>query len=110
LAAELSIRLHLEGPQYTYSVACASSAIALGEARRAINAGLIDAAIVGGAEAMLTAVAYLAWKALGVLAPLDAEAEQSCRPFSGDRNGLVLGEGAAFLILEGLNHVDRQAT
>lgn len=108
LAAELSIRLQILGPQFTYSIACASSAAAIGEAWRAIKAGYIDAALVGGTEAQLTPATMLAWRAIGVMAQTDQIVPESCRPFSADRAGMVLGEGAAFLVLESVE-VARQA-
>lgn len=99
-AAEISIRYGLRGPQFTYSMACASGAVAIGEAGRAVASGQIDIAIAGGTEAMLSPAVIHAWRALGVLAPPDPLPEQSCRPFSADRSGLVMAEGAAFLLLE----------
>lgn len=100
-AAAVSMRYGLRGPSNTYCVACASSAVAIGEAFRAIRHGYIDAALVVGTEAMLTAGTLMAWNALRVMAKPDATApERSCRPFAQDRNGFVLGEGAAALVLE----------
>lgn len=99
-AAELSIRYSAHGPQFTYAMACASGAVAIGEASKAIASGQIDVAIAGGAEAMLTPTVLHSWKSLGVLAGVDARPEESCRPFSLDRSGLVIGEGAAFVLLE----------
>ena len=104
-AAHVSLRYAIRGPTLTYSVACASAAVAIGEAFRAIRDGYIDVAIAGGAEAMLVPGAVASWKAMRVLATPDAShPEQSCRPFSADRNGLVLGEGAGALILESFDH------
>ena len=100
-ASHLSIKYHLQGPNITYSTACASSAIALGEAYRQIKHGYTDVMLAGGSEAMLTLGAMKAWEALRTLAhedPVDPGA--SCKPFSRDRSGLVLGEGAAVLVLE----------
>ena len=100
-AAAISMRYGLRGPSNTYSVACASSAVAIGEAFRAIRHGYIDAAIVVGTEAMLTAGTLMAWNALRVMAKPDAASPQrSCRPFALGRSGFVLGEGAAALVLE----------
>ncbi len=100
-AALVSMRYGLHGSSNTYSVACASSAVAIGEAFRAIRDGYLDAAVVVGTEAMLTPGAMLAWNALRVMAkPHLADPSRSCRPFSADRNGFVLGEGAAALVLE----------
>jgi 3-oxoacyl-[acyl-carrier-protein] synthase II len=103
-AAHISIRHAIRGPVLTYSVACASSAVAIGEAFRAIRDGYLDVAIAGGAEAMTTPGMVEAWAAMRVLARPDAEfPERSCRPFSKGRSGLVLGEGSAVLILEALD-------
>jgi 3-oxoacyl-(acyl-carrier-protein) synthase len=100
-AAWISIEHGLKGPTYTYSVACASSAVALGEAYRAIKHGYIDAAIVVGTEAMLTPGSFIAWNALRVMAKKNSEdPSMSCRPFDAARSGFVLGEGAAAIILE----------
>ena len=99
-AGHLAIRHHLSGPNLTFSNACASSANALGEAMRAIRHGYIDAAVAGGAEALLVYGAVHSWNALGVLAKPAEDVSTSCRPFSADRSGLVLGEGAALLLLE----------
>ena len=100
-AAAISMRYGLHGPSNTYSIACASSAVATGEAFRAIRNGYLDAAIVVGAEAMLNPGALMAWNALRVMAKPDpVDPSRSCRPFSLDRSGFVLGEGAASLLLE----------
>ncbi len=99
-AGHLAIRHHLAGPNLTFSNACASSANALGEAMRAIRHGYIDAAVAGGAESLLVYGAVHAWHALGVLAKPGDDVSSACRPFSADRTGLVLGEGAALLLLE----------
>jgi 3-oxoacyl-[acyl-carrier-protein] synthase II len=90
----------LEGPNLTYSTACSSSAVAIGEAARRIAHGETDVMLAGGAEAPLTFGTLKAWEALRTLAPEDADAGASCRPFSKDRAGLVLGEGAAVVVLE----------
>jgi 3-oxoacyl-(acyl-carrier-protein) synthase len=100
-AALVSMRYGLRGQSSTYSVACASSAVAIGDAFRAIHHGYLDAAIVIGTEAMLTTGSLMAWNALRVLAkPAPTDPARSCRPFALDRTGFVLGEGAAALVLE----------
>ncbi|BEV73815.1 beta-ketoacyl-[acyl-carrier-protein] synthase family protein [Paludibacterium sp. THUN1379] len=100
-AALVSMQYGLRGPSNTYSVACASSAVAIGEAFRAIRDGYLDAAVVIGTEAMLTGGAMLAWNALRVMAKPDpADVARSCKPFAQDRSGFVLGEGAAAMVLE----------
>jgi 3-oxoacyl-(acyl-carrier-protein) synthase len=102
-AAGSNIAVHhgLRGPFANFSTACSSSAMALGEAMRTIQAGRAHAIIAGGAEALLTPGTLSAWSALRTLAPADAEdAAASCKPFDTRRKGLVLGEGAAALVLE----------
>lgn len=97
-AAHIAMLLGAHGPTFTLSSACASSAHALGEAMHMIRAGRVDVAIAGGSEAGLTIGAWTGWQSLGVLAP------DTCRPFSLGRRGMVLGEGAAMLVLESEDH------
>lgn len=107
--AAVSMRYGLRGMGNTYSVACASSAIAAGEALRAIQHGYVDAAVVIGTEAMLTSGSLVAWNALRVMARCDEQdPASSCRPFAADRSGFVLGEGAAALVLESRERARRR--
>ena len=100
-ASHLSIKYHLQGANMTYATACSSSAIAVGEAYRQIKHGYAGVMLAGGSEAMLTLGAMKAWEALRTLAHEDPnDAGASCKPFARDRSGLVLGEGAAVLVLE----------
>ncbi|XHS77992.1 beta-ketoacyl-[acyl-carrier-protein] synthase family protein [Burkholderiaceae bacterium UC74_6] len=100
-AAVLALHCNIQGPSLTYAVACASSAVALAEAAHALRRGEIDIAIAGGAESVLARGTVAAWQALRTLAsPDEGEVGRSCRPFSPDRTGLVLGEGAAFFVLQ----------
>ncbi len=100
-AAAVSMRYGLRGQSSTYSIACASSAVAIGDAFRAIRNGYLDAAVVMGTEAMLTPGSLMAWNALRVMAKPDpVDPAQSCRPFALNRSGFVLGEGGAALVLE----------
>ncbi len=100
-AAHVSMRYRLLGPSFTYSVACASSAIAIGEAFRAVRDGYLERALAGGTEAMLNDGSVVAWESLGVLAKEHPDGPAaSSRPFAADRTGFVLGEGAAMLMLE----------
>jgi 3-oxoacyl-[acyl-carrier-protein] synthase II len=104
-AAHIAIDFGCHGQSLTYSTACSSSAIAIGEATRAIRAGGADIAIAGGTEALLTFGTIAAWQALRTLAiPDPANPQTACRPFSADRTGLVLAEGAGFVILEAEEH------
>jgi 3-oxoacyl-[acyl-carrier-protein] synthase II len=104
-AAHIAIDFGCHGQSLTYSTACSSSAIAIGEATRAIRTGGADIAIAGGTEALLTFGTIAAWQALRTLAiPDPANPQTACRPFSADRTGLVLAEGAGFVILEAEEH------
>lgn len=100
-ASHLSIKYNLQGANTTYSTACASSTIAIGEAYRQIKHGYADVMLTGGSEATLTLGAMKAWEALRTLAKEDPfSPAASCKPFSKNRSGLVMGEGAAILVLE----------
>ena len=100
-AAHIAMQHGLSGPNLTFSCACASSAMAVGEAWRQIRHGYADAMVAGGAEAMLTYGGFKTWEAMRVLAIADRnDPSTSCRPFSKNRSGLVLGEGAAMVVLE----------
>lgn len=97
-ASRIAMLLGVHGPAMTIASACASSAHAIGEAMHMIRAGRAEVAIAGGAEACLTLGSWIAWASLGAMAA------DTCRPFSIDRQGLVLGEGAAMLVLEAWDH------
>jgi nodulation protein E len=93
-ASQVSMEFRLQGPGYAVASACASAAHAIGQAGALIRGGLLDAAIAGGSDAPIVVGTIKGWESLRVLSP------DGCRPFSRDRNGLVLGEGAGMLVLE----------
>lgn len=93
-ASQVSMDLGLKGEAYTVASACASANHAIGQAFRMIRAGEADVVLTGGAEAALNPGAIKAWQALRVMS------DDACRPFSANRSGMVLGEGAAILVLE----------
>ncbi|HEX7822499.1 MAG TPA: beta-ketoacyl-[acyl-carrier-protein] synthase family protein [Sphingobium sp.] len=97
-AAHIAMAFGVHGPTFVLASACASSTHAIGEAMHMIRSGRVDVAIAGGAEACLTPGSWMAWQSLGAMAP------DSCRPFSQGRRGMVLGEGAAMMILESEAH------
>lgn len=104
-AAHIALDFGCRGRSLTYSTACSSSAIAIGEAAAAIGQGTADLAIAGGSEALLRYGTICAWQALRTLAVPDPEdPATACRPFAADRTGLVLAEGAAFVVLEEESH------
>lgn len=95
-ASQIAIDLGITGPTLNISTACASSTHAIGLAFQMVRSGLVSAAVTGGHEAPLTFGFLRAWDSMRVVSPT------GCRPFSADRDGMTLGEGAAILILETL--------
>jgi nodulation protein E len=95
--SHISMQLGIQGPSYTISTACASSGHAIGQAFHMVRSGTAPVAIAGGCEAPLYFGNLKAWEAMRVIS------KDTCRPFSADRSGLVLGEGAAMLVLEPLD-------
>jgi nodulation protein E len=93
-ASQISMELGITGPTYTVSTACSSANHAIGQAFRLVSGGLADMAVTGGSEAPFTLGILKAWEAMRVIAP------DTCRPFSKDRRGMILGEGGAMMILE----------
>ena len=91
------------GPSYSVSAACATSLVALHSAMQMIRNGIIDAAIVGGAEDNLTHLHFLEFSALGALFGLSGRerpAHETSRPFDAERDGMVLGEGGGMIVIE----------
>jgi 3-oxoacyl-[acyl-carrier-protein] synthase II len=113
-AAEIALLFGARGAALAYACACASSAVAIGEAMRAIRAGWIDVAIAGGSEAMLTPGVLASWQAMRVLVPIGASLAACdaarvaavCRPFAADRAGFALGEAAGAFVLESTAHAE----
>ncbi len=100
-AAWIGIEHDLSGPNLTYSTACSSSGVSIGEAWLRLRRGDIDVAVAGGSEAPLSFGAMKAWEALHTLAREDpSDSSASCKPFAANRTGLVLAEGAAIVVLE----------
>jgi nodulation protein E len=95
-ASQISMDLKLGGPSYTVSTACSSANHAIGQAFQLIRNGVSEIAVTGGSEAPFTIGLLKAWEAMRVIAP------DTCRPFSKDRRGMILGEGGAMMILEPL--------
>ena len=100
-AAQVSMRWGLGGPTLSLATACAAAAHAIGEAAEMIRADRADVMIAGGAEAPIAPGVLRCWEAMRVLAPAsDGDPSRACRPFSRDRLGMVLGEGAGIVVLE----------
>lgn len=97
-ASQISLEFGLRGPVFAVASACASSNHALGQALMLLQTGTADVALAGGSEACITVGTVKAWEAMRVMA------DDTCRPFSKGRRGLVLGEGAGVFVLETLEH------
>jgi nodulation protein E len=93
-ASHISMEFGICGPVYTISTACSSANHAIGNAFWMVRSGQVEAAITGGSEAPFSMGLLKAWEAMRVVSP------ETCRPFSKDRKGLILGEGAGMLVLE----------
>ena len=99
-ASQISMFCGLRGPAFVVASACASATHAIGLAFQMLRSGQIDCAVTGGAEACITFGTLRGWEAMRVMAP------DICRPFSAERKGMVLGEGAAVLVLEPLSRAE----
>ncbi|HZU25610.1 MAG TPA: beta-ketoacyl-[acyl-carrier-protein] synthase family protein [Bryobacteraceae bacterium] len=95
-ASRISLEYGITGPTWTISTACSSSNHALGQAFWMVRSGSVEMAVTGGSEAIFSLGFLKAWEAMRVVSP------DTCRPFSKNRRGLILGEGGAALILEPL--------
>src|SRR5262249_26519496 len=99
-ASSISIKFGLTGPLITMDAACASSAHAIGYAFSLIRFGLTSMVLTGGADSSFCGSLLHAWSMLRALSEQNDNPARACRPFSLDRDGMVLGEGAGILILE----------
>lgn len=100
-ASWIGLEYGLTGPNLTFTTACSSSTVAIGEAAQRIRSGAVDIMFAGGSEASLWLGPMKAWEAMRTVATEDPQdPAASCKPFSRNRSGMVLGEGAAILVLE----------
>ena len=102
VVSQICLEFGLRGPAFAVSSACASSNHALAQAWMLLRSGAADVALAGGSEACITLGVVKAWEAMRVLA------DDTCRPFSKQRRGLVLGEGAGIFVLETLDHAQQR--
>ena len=100
--SQISMHCGIRGPAFTVASACASGTHAIGTAFHMVRSGAVACAITGGAEATIAFGPVKVWEAMRIMAP------DACRPFSKDRKGMVLGEGAAILVLETLEGARRR--
>ena len=107
-AGLVSMRYGLRGPNFCTVSACASSAHALGEAYTMIRTGMADAMVGGGSEAAITGLTVAGFQNMRALSTRNDSPETASRPFDLDRDGFVLGDGAAVVMLESLEHARRR--
>lgn len=100
----VAIRHGLRGPNLCHVTACASAAHSIGEAARAIRSGDVDAMLAGGTEAAILDLVLAGFGSMQALSKRNEEPQRASRPFDADRDGFVLGEGAAVLVLESEAH------
>lgn len=103
-AGQIAIRYGFRGPNSTVVTACASSAHAVLESTAIIARGHADVMLAGGSEAAIVPVTFAGFNAMGALSRRNDEPEQACRPFDEGRDGFVMAEGAAVLVLESYEH------
>jgi 3-oxoacyl-[acyl-carrier-protein] synthase II len=108
VAAHVSLALNARGPNSTITTACAAGTQALGEGFRLVARGDADVVLAGGADSRIDPLLLLAYSALGALSRSERPAAEVSRPFDGGRDGFVLGEGAAVLVLEELGRARRR--
>ncbi|GBD11720.1 3-oxoacyl-[acyl-carrier-protein] synthase 2 [bacterium HR23] len=103
-SGQLSIAFGFKGPNFGTVSACASGSDAIGEAYELIRRGEVDLALAGGAEAPICPIAIAGFNACQALSRRNHEPERASRPFDAQRDGFVIGEGAAIMVLERLEH------
>ena len=103
ISGSVSQCLNASGPSLTISSTCSSGAAAIATGASMIHSGTCDVAVVGGVESVINESILNVMNSAGLLSN-HSDHQKSCKPFDRDRNGLVVGEGAAFLILESLSH------
>ncbi|AQS59453.1 beta-ketoacyl-ACP synthase II [Desulforamulus ferrireducens] len=107
-AGQIAIKFGLRGPNITTITACASSANAIGDAFKLIQRGDADVVIAGGTEAPITPLAVAGFCAAKAMSTNNEEPEKASRPFDVNRDGFVMGEGAAIMVLETLEHAQKR--
>ena len=106
--SQICMEFGAQGPSFTTATACSSSGHAIGEAFHLIKYGMADIMLAGGSEAPITYGMIRSWESVRVLAIGEGDPSRACRPFSADREGFVMGEGAAMLLLEELEHAKKR--
>jgi beta-ketoacyl-acyl-carrier-protein synthase II len=103
-AGLVAIDIGAKGPAFSVASACASGSDAIGQGAMLVRTGVVDAAVVGASEATITRIGIACFDRLGALSRRNDEIDRTPAPFDKDRDGLVMGEGAAILVIESLEH------
>jgi beta-ketoacyl-acyl-carrier-protein synthase II len=106
--SQVCMEFGAEGPALTTATACSSAGHAIGEAFHLVKYDIADMMLAGGTEAPITFGMLRSWESVRVLATGNGDPSKACRPFSADREGLVMGEGAAMILLEELEHAKQR--
>jgi 3-oxoacyl-[acyl-carrier-protein] synthase II len=107
-SCNIAVAFGITGPTSANSDSCTSAAIAIGEAFRFIRAGEADLFLAGGVECPLAPLIFGAFDLIRAMSTRNESPEQACRPFDSGRDGFVMGEGAAILVLEEYRHAVRR--
>jgi nodulation protein E len=108
ITSQICMEYGAQGPSFSTSTACASAGHAIGEAFHLIRYGIADLTLAGGSDAPITYSMLRCWESVRVLANGNGDPRSACRPFSADREGFVMGEGAAMLLLEEMEHAKQR--
>jgi beta-ketoacyl-acyl-carrier-protein synthase II len=109
VTSQICLEYGAQGPSLAISTACSSAGHAIGEAFHLIKFGIADLMLAGGSDAPITYGMIRCWESVRVLAPGDGDPSRACRPFSADREGMVIGEGAGVFLLEEFEHARRRS-
>lgn len=107
-ACHVAIALGIKGPTSCPVAACATGIVAIGEALRNLQWSEVEVMIAGGAESAMSPLDLAAFSRIGAMSTRNSEPEKACRPFDAERDGMVIGEGAASLVLETWEHAQRR--
>jgi beta-ketoacyl-acyl-carrier-protein synthase II len=107
-SGQVSITLGAKGPNFCTASACASGSDAIGTSYEIIKRGRVSVMIAGGAESVITPIAFAGFNAARAISIRNNEPKKASRPFDAERDGFIIGEGAAVLILESLEHAEKR--
>ena len=107
-ACHIAISLGIKGPTESPVAACTTGVVAIGQALRQLQSGKVDVMLAGGAEALTSPLGLAIFARIGAASTRNTEPEKACRPFDAERDGTVMAEGAAAVVMETLEHAQRR--